>query len=62
MDEKPTPALEIYNIWDMANAIPYLVSTSFQESICPYNTSYSKLPGSAARLKFEAFNSEVVPF
>ncbi len=32
-DEKSIPALKINSLWDMADSIPYLVPTQFQESI-----------------------------
>ena len=34
-DEKLIPALKIKILWDMADLIPYLVPTQFQESIFP---------------------------
>ncbi len=34
-DERSIPALKINILWDMADSMPYLVPTRFQESIFP---------------------------
>ncbi len=44
-DEKSIPALKIYIVWDIADWIPYLIPTRFQESIF-IPIIHQKQPGS----------------
>ncbi len=52
-DEKLIPALKIKILWDMADSIPYLVPTQFQESIFPPKTQ----PKLLARVMWRKINS-----